>query len=120
MEKYKELHKEWNMILTRLWDAYGKEVNPKQFKVYKKRLEDIPLGILEHVVDETISRHKYFTVPTLGEVLGVLKELHPDYKNEPAFGYSTPFRNEYEKNKPHHSVEEMKKSWRSLAINMDV
>ena len=118
--KYKKLLEDWNDVIARLWDAYGKDINPKQFKVYKQRLEDVPLGILEHVVDETIARHKYFTVPPLGKVIDVLKELHPDYKNEPAFGYSTPFRNEYEKNKPYHSVEEMKKSWGLLAKNMDV
>jgi hypothetical protein len=73
---------EWIGILTKLWTAFGKEVNKAQIKVYKDALGDLPLGILESVVEETIRRHKYNSVPTLGEVQDVLDDLHPYWQGE--------------------------------------
>ena len=78
----KEANKEWNAILSRLWIAFGKPVDPAQFKVYREELNTVPLGVLEHVVGETIKRHKYNSAPTLAEIHAVLRELHPDHEVE--------------------------------------
>ena len=86
MENYntalKEANKEWDGVLLKLWTAFGKPLDPAQFKVYREELADVPLGVLEHVVGETIKRHKYNSVPTLAEVNTVMRELHPDYQVE--------------------------------------
>jgi hypothetical protein len=76
----KEANKEWNGVLAKLWTAFGKPVDPAQFKVYRDTLHTVPLGVLEHVVDATIKRHKYNTVPPLATISEVLAELHPDYE----------------------------------------
>lgn len=95
MENYntalKEVNKEWDGILMRLWTAFGKSLDPAQFRVYRETLADVPLGVLEHVVEVTIKRHKYNTVPTLALVNEVLMELHPDYRDE-QYVHSTPHR----------------------------
>jgi hypothetical protein len=78
----KEANKEWNGVLSRLWVAFGKPVDPAQFKVYRDTLNKVPLGVLEHVVEQTIKRHKYNTVPPLATVNEVLNELQPDYRDE--------------------------------------
>lgn len=72
---------EWRTILAKLWGAFGKPINKDQFKVYADTLGDVPLGVLEHVVDEVIRRHKFNSVPTLGEITEVLEDLHPDYRH---------------------------------------
>lgn len=95
MENYKQALKaaqlEWEGVLTKLWTAFGKPLDPAQFKVYRETLSDVPLGVLEHVVDETIKRHHYATVPTLALVNDVLKELHPDYREE-LYVHTTPHK----------------------------
>ena len=82
---------EWEGVLTKLWTAFGKPLDPAQFKVYRETLADVPLGVLEHVVEGTIKRHKYNTVPTLALVNEVLMELHPDYRDE-QYVHSTPHK----------------------------
>ena len=82
---------EWEGVLTKLWTAFGKPLDPAQFKVYRETLADVPLGVLEHVIEGTIKRHKYNTVPTLALVNEVLMELHPDYRDE-QYVHSTPHK----------------------------
>ena len=86
MENYntalKEANKEWDGVLLKLWTAFGKPLDPAQFRVYREELADVPLGVLEHVVSVAIKRHKFNSVPTLAEVTGVMRELHPDYEVE--------------------------------------
>jgi len=95
MENYKQALKaaqlEWEGVLTKLWTAFGKPLDPAQFKVYRDTLANVPLGVLEHVVDETIKRHHYATVPTLALVNDVLMELHPDYAEE-LYVHTTPHK----------------------------
>jgi hypothetical protein len=87
----KEANKEWDGILMRLWTAFGKPLDPAQFKVYRETLRTVPLGVLEHVVEATIKRHKYNTVPPLATVSEVLDELHPDYQVED-YVHTTPHK----------------------------
>ena len=115
MENYKELKAEWYNALRQLWDAYGKPVNQAQLKVYAKKLSDVPLGILEHTVDEVIAQHKFNTVPTLGEIQEVLNNLHPGYQHE-TYIYATPSRDAYDRTKA--TAEELKASWGKLAVNL--
>ena len=82
---------EWTDILGKLWTAFGKPLNPDQLKVYREALSDVPLGVLEHVVDETIKVHKFNSVPTLAELIETLQDLHPDYAfEESAYCHKTP------------------------------
>lgn len=71
---------DWYAVLAQLWNAFGKPLDPDQFDIYASKLKDIPLGVLEQVVDETISRHRFNSVPVLAEVLDVLVELHPNHE----------------------------------------
>jgi len=87
----KEANKDWEGILTKLWTAFGKQLDLAQFKVYRDELGDVPLGVLEHVISEAIKRHKFNSVPTLAEVHEVLRELHPDYRDE-LYAHNTPHR----------------------------
>jgi len=52
--------------------------------------------VLEHVVDQTIKRHEYSSVPTLAELHGVMRELHPYYQDE-MYVHSRPHRVEAER-----------------------
>ena len=115
MENYKELKAEWYNTLRQLWDAYGKSVNQAQLKVYAKKLSDVPLGILEHTVDEVIAQHTYNSVPTLGEIQEVLSNLHPNYQHE-TYVYAKPSRDAYDRTKA--TAEELKASWGKLAVNL--
>jgi hypothetical protein len=97
MEHYEKALKaatlEWEGVLTKLWTAFGKPLDVAQFRVYREELNTVPLGALEHVVGETIKRHKYNSVPTLAEIHTVLRELHPDHEVE-----------EYEHTRPHRAA----------------
>ena len=62
------LQSEWIGTLTQLWDAIGKVVDKKQLAVYVKELADIPLGGLEQVVSRLLAKHKFHTVPTVGDI----------------------------------------------------
>jgi hypothetical protein len=65
---YQEAYAEWVGVLSQLWAAIGKPVDPKQLAVYVKQLGDIPLGILERVVSSLLAKHIYHTVPTIGDI----------------------------------------------------
>ena len=84
---------DWEGVLTKLWTAFGKPLDPAQFKVYREELSDVPLGVLEHVVGETIKRHKFNSVPTLAELTTVMREFHPDYQVE-EYTHTRPHRAE--------------------------
>jgi hypothetical protein len=116
MENYKELKAEWYETLQQLWDAYGKPVNQAQLKLYAKKLSDVPLGILEHTVDEVIARHTYNSVPTLGEIQEVLNNLHTGYKYE-TYVNTTPSRDAYDRGKMR-TVAQAKAEWGKLAVNL--
>lgn len=65
---------EWSGVLSQLWEAIGKPVNPSQLKVYVKQLGDLPLGALEIVVTELLRDHKYANVPTIGEIWQMIRK----------------------------------------------
>ena len=64
---------EWIGVLLQLWDAIGKTADKKQLAVYVKQLGDIPLGILERVVQSVLADHTYHTVPTIGEIWAIVR-----------------------------------------------
>ena len=108
MEKseYQLLKAEWVQVLVQLWDAYGKPVNPKQLKTYIQQFGDVPLGVLEHVVEETLRKHQFNSVPTIGEVKAVLHDTHPyyqesDYVHKPMKCQSIPV----------YTLDEYRQSW---------
>ena len=109
-QEYHALKADWLATLSQLWDAYGKEVNAKQFKAYATLLGDVPLGVLEHVIREVISAHKYNSVPTLGEIQAVLNEMQHDDKGA-TYVSTTPFANEARLNRKDHTLAELQKSW---------
>lgn len=78
-EIYQSLKQEWYNVLMQLWSAFGKPLDEDQFVIYAGKLSDVPLGILEEVIDRTIIAHKFNNVPTLAEVLQTLNDLHPNY-----------------------------------------
>ena len=71
---YKAARDEWTGVLLQLWEAYGKQPDPKQFKVYVKQLSGVPLGVLEDVIATLLREHKFNSVPTLGEIWDVIKK----------------------------------------------
>ena len=91
-EIYKGLMSEWVGVLLQLWEAFGKVVDPKQLKIYIAKLDDVPLGVLEHVIEIVIRDHHYNSVPTLAEIKDVLNEYHPRYAEDSIYIHSHPFR----------------------------
>ncbi len=75
-------NREWDGVLTRLWTGYGTSLDAAQLKVYHGALANMSLGVLEHVIDETIRRHRLNTVPILAEIFDIINEYHPDYQAE--------------------------------------
>ena len=71
---YKAARDEWTGVLLQLWSAYGKQPDPKQFKVYVKQLSGVPLAVLEDVIATLLREHKFNSVPTLGEIWDVIKK----------------------------------------------
>ena len=66
---------EWTAQLTQLWEAVGKPIDRKQLAVYVKQLGRVPLGLLEQAISEILQNHTYNTVPTLGEIWRVIKDI---------------------------------------------
>ena len=85
-EIYRAAKAEWISVLSQLWEAFGKSIDPKQFKVYFKQLGNIPLGVLEGAIAHLLKGHRYNSVPTIAEVYEAVKftnphdwEVRPDY-----------------------------------------
>jgi len=117
-EIYKGLMSEWVGILLQLWEAFGKVVDPKHLKVYIAKLKDVPLGILEHIVEIAIRNHRYNSVPTLAEIRDVLNEYHPYYQNEVYLSSrSRPFRDAAEKEREYRHLNPMTEGERKTFIN---
>jgi len=79
-EIYRMAKGEWLGILSQLWTAYGKPINKAQMELYIDKLGDVPLGVLEHAVNEVIKKHKFNSVPTLANVIDTLNKLYPYYQ----------------------------------------
>lgn len=82
---------DWVACLSQLWDAVGKTADKKQLAVYVKQLGDIPLGILERVVQSVLTDHTYHTVPTIGEIWAIVKN---EYGDRESLRFWTPARKE--------------------------
>lgn len=87
---YKAARQEWVGVLLQLWEAYGKQPDPKQLKVYVKQLGDIPLGTLETAIGEILRSHTYNSVPTIGEIWEVIygTEKNPTYPDAYSKAYA--------------------------------
>ena len=80
-----EITQEWMDILSDLWIAFGKQVDPKRLKVYIRNLSFIPLGLLEKAVPIAIQKQRKFNiVPTVGSVIEALEQTlgHPPDLNQ--------------------------------------
>ena len=67
MENSKEIQ-EWNDTIQQLWDAIGKPLDPRQFKIYQAQLKGVPQGLLEAVISKLLTGNTYHSIPTIGEV----------------------------------------------------
>lgn len=72
---------EWLEVLSRLWVAYDKPLDPVRLVLYQNMLAKLPLGLLELAVEQTVRNHgKYNNVPTVGEVWDAVRVvLHNPY-----------------------------------------
>lgn len=75
---YQAAKADWVGVLLQLWDAIGKTADKKQLAVYVTQLGDIPLGILERVVQSVLADHTYHTVPTIGEIWAIVRNEYGD------------------------------------------
>lgn len=79
-EIYQLALEEWLTILSRLWLAYDKPLDPVRLALYQHNFERVPMGLLEKAVDRAIRDNRYNMVPTVGNVWdAVRKELHNPY-----------------------------------------
>lgn len=67
-EIYQAALEEWLSVLSRLWTAYGKTIDPLQMTVYRDMLGRLPMGLLELTIDRVVQDHVYNSVPTVAEV----------------------------------------------------
>ena len=73
---HQEALQDWLKILSRLWTAYGKPIDPEQMVIYRDMLGSLPLGLLEKAIDQAVRDHAYNSVPIVKEVWdAVRKEL---------------------------------------------
>ena len=72
---------EWMDVLSHLWEAFGKPVEPVRLVIYQSMLKKLPLGLLELAIEQTVRDHgKYNNVPTVGEVWSAVRVvLHNPY-----------------------------------------
>lgn len=60
---------DWLEVLSRLWVAYDKPLDPIRLVLYQNMLSKLPRGLLELAIEQTVKDHgKYNNVPTVGEV----------------------------------------------------
>lgn len=76
MQIYNLAKEEWIGVLKQLWEAVGKPINKEQLKVYAKHLADIPLGVLEEIIQELLRNHQYSNVPTIGEIWQTIRRKY--------------------------------------------
>ena len=65
---YVSLGEEWIAILSRLWIAFDKPLDPERLQIYIHELGSVPLGLLELAVSRTIRNHKFSNVPSVADV----------------------------------------------------
>ena len=80
MSVFDDAKKDWLTVLSDLWTAYDKKLNPAQMKIYVRQLDFIPIGLLRKAVDRAILEKKFNTTPSPNEVISALnKELDDPY-----------------------------------------
>ena len=92
-QEYDLLSTEWYKVLSGLWVAIGKEVDPARLEIYGKALADVKLGLLEKAIERVLRENTYSNVPPVGTIwqavrreLGnphdlayALENWHPDF-----------------------------------------
>jgi hypothetical protein len=109
-QAYNQARAEWVGVLTQLWDAIGKPIDKKRLDVYIKQLANVPMGILEAVVNKMIREHTWATIPTIGEIW---HEIRKGYGTDEDLADWTPAAVEHVKGKQHSALE-LKKSWKAV------
>jgi hypothetical protein len=80
LNDYQMALEEWLGVLSRLWTAFDKPVDPIRLTIYRDALGKVPMGLLEKAIERVLHEHTYSNVPTIGEVWAALrKELHNPY-----------------------------------------
>lgn len=74
MNVYDEAKKDWLTVLSDLWTAYDKKLNPAQMKIYVRQLDFIPIGLLRKSIDRAILEKEFSTTPNPNEVIRALKK----------------------------------------------
>lgn len=64
---------DWMKTLTSLWVIYGKTPTTTELKAYEMIMGEIPIGLLETVISQSVKKHKYKSVPTAGELWEVVQ-----------------------------------------------
>jgi len=79
-DRYDTPLEEWLAVLTELWTAVGKPVNPRRLELYQRSLAEVPLGLLELAVRRVIRENTFNVIPVPAVVwAAVRKELgYPD------------------------------------------
>src|SRR5690348_11351360 len=72
---YQQALVEWLGVLSRLWTAYGKAIDPVQMTVYRDMLCKLPMGLLELSIDRVVQDHVYNSVPTVAEVWQAVRKV---------------------------------------------
>ena len=67
---------DWLGVMTKLWSAFGKPLDPDALTIYQEMLGGVPLGLLALAIQRVVREHKYNSVPIVHEVwAAVRKEL---------------------------------------------
>jgi hypothetical protein len=70
-------NEEWLGVLSQLWIAFDKPLDPERLALYRNMFGDLPLGLLEQAVKRAIREHKFNSIPTVADVWSaVRKELN--------------------------------------------
>lgn len=65
---------DWLEILSRLWVAYDKPLDPVRLVIYQNMLGKLPSRLLELAIEQAVKDHgKYNNVPTVGEVWAAVR-----------------------------------------------
>lgn len=73
-EIYQAAMEEWLGVLTQLWTAYDKPLDPDRLALYQNMLGDVPMGLLEKAIKRVIREHKYNSVPAVGDVWSAIRK----------------------------------------------
>jgi hypothetical protein len=59
---------EWTGILSQLWTAIGKPIEPERLKVYCDQLGSVKMGLLEKAIQRVLRENTWSNVPPVGTI----------------------------------------------------